>query len=109
VGKYGIDVEGLEGVGVAALTEAPEEQDLLVIDEIGKMELLSPRFREAVREALEGGRRVLGTIMLAPHPWADEIKRHPRVWLLPVSRENRPWVLDEVRRWLGALGRSGQR
>jgi len=100
VSKYGVDVEGLERVGVAALREATQECDVVVIDEIGKMELFSHAFREAVMEALDSERRVLGTIMLAPHPWADAVKRHPDVALIELTRANRAQVLEQVLDWV---------
>lgn len=103
VSKYGVDVAALERVGVAALRQAIREDKLVVIDEIGKMELLSPAFRAAVAEALEKGRAVLGTIMAAPHPFADVIKKDPRVTVSTVTRENRGQVLEEVVRWLKML------
>lgn len=100
VSKYGVDIDGLDRVGVAAVRDAIRECDLVVIDEIGKMELFSTLFREAVLEALDSGKRVLGTILLGPHPWADEIKRHPNVALIPLTRENRRQVLEQVLQWL---------
>jgi nucleoside-triphosphatase len=100
VSKYGVDTDNLDKVGVAALRRAIQECDIVVIDEIGKMELFSLAFREAVWEALESGKKILGTIMLPSHPWADQIKHHPRVKVLPVSRTNHQQVLEEVLRWL---------
>jgi nucleoside-triphosphatase len=73
----------------------------VVIDEIGKMELFSSAFREAVLEAIDSGKKVLGTIMLPSHPWADKIKQRPEVKVLQVSRANRQQVLGEVMGWLG--------
>jgi nucleoside-triphosphatase len=107
VGKYGVDVASLEQVGVAALRRAIQEYPVVVIDEIGKMELFSEAFRQAVLEALESGKKVLGTIMLKPHPWADEIKRRPEVNLVWLSRDNRQQVLIQTRSWLRELGGSG--
>ncbi len=100
VSKYGVDVEGLDRVGVSALRQATRECDLVVIDEIGKMELFSPAFKEAVLEAINSGKRVLGTIMLSSHPWADQIKRHPDVALIPLTRMNRSQVLEQVLEWV---------
>lgn len=102
VGKYGVDVESLERVGVSALRKAAEQCDLVVIDEIGKMELFSPDFREAVLELVGGEKRVLGTIMLQANPWADAIKRQPRVNLVTVTRDSYQQVLADVRDWLRA-------
>ena len=102
VGKYGVDIRSLDDVGVAALVSATQDRELVVIDEIGKMELFSASFRDAVSDALDSGKRVLGTVMLASHPWADRIKRHPNVALVSVTRENREQVLEKVIEWLEA-------
>ncbi|MEE9202746.1 MAG: nucleoside-triphosphatase, partial [Dehalococcoidia bacterium] len=100
VSKYGVDLAALEEVGVEALDRAVAGGELVVIDEIGKMELFSPAFRESVRGTVEGGHRVLGTVMQASHPFADAIKAHPRVRLLTLSRATYPQVLQEVVGWL---------
>lgn len=100
VGKYGVDIDGLEQVGVPALAKAINERDVVVIDEIGKMELFSGRFREVVLEALNSGKSVLGTIMFSPHPWADDIKRQPQVRLVEVARTNYRRVLADIESWL---------
>jgi len=100
VSKYRVDMDALDRVGVSALRQALKESDLIVIDEIGKMELLSPLFREAVMQAINSDKRVLGTIMVNPHPLADEIKRHPEVEVLLVTRDNHPQVVSRVLNWL---------
>jgi nucleoside-triphosphatase len=100
VSKYGVDVQNLDNVGIAAINQAIEISDLIVIDEIGKMELFSPRFREAVLKAIDSGKRVLGTIMLNPNPFADNIKRHPKVKVIQLTRANHDQVLREILDWL---------
>ena len=100
VSKYGVEVGNLDKVGVSAIQQATRECDMVVIDEIGKMELFSPCFMDAVLEAIDSGKRVLGTIMLSSHPWADNIKHDLRVALLTVTRMNRNQVRDEVLHWL---------
>ena len=103
VSKYGVDIDSLDRVGVSALNQAAEQCDLVVVDEIGKMELFSANFREAVLQIIGGGKRVLGTIMLNANPWADTIKRQPQVNLVEVTRVNYHQVLDDLRRWLRAI------
>ncbi len=100
VSKYKVDVDSLNRVGVSAIKQALIECDLIVIDEIGKMELLSPQFREAVQRAIDGDRRVLGTIMLNPNPFCDALKAHPRVRVLTVTGDNREQALAEISEWL---------
>lgn len=101
VGKYGVDVDALNRVAVSALVQALRERELTVIDEIGKMELLSPQFREAVTQALDSGRKVLGTIMLNPHPFADRVKWHSQVEVILLTRDNRAEAMRKVMEWLG--------
>jgi len=100
VGKYGVDIEKFEQVGVVSIERAAMESHLVVIDEIGKMELLSPRFKEVVLKIISSGRMILGTIMLAPHPWADSLKEHPQVNLVSITRANHQEVLQDLRGWL---------
>jgi len=101
VGKYGVDIEALNAVGVPAVIRAIERADLVVIDEIGRIELFSEAFREAVDRAIGSGRKVLGTIMLNSHPWADEIKKRPGVELLSLTRDSYSRVLADVLDWMG--------
>ena len=102
VGKYGVDVSVMDKVGVPALRQAAEQCDLVIIDEIGKMELFSAAFREAVAEIIGSGKRVLGTIMLQANPFGDAIKRQARVNLITVTRNNYQQVLESLHDWLKA-------
>jgi nucleoside-triphosphatase len=106
VGKYGVDVAALDKIGVPALRQAAARDNLVVIDEIGKMEMLSANFREAVLEITGSGQRVLGTIMLQANPWADAVKRQPRVNLVTLTRATYQKVLDDLRNWLAAVPNS---
>ena len=102
VSKYGVDIDSLDRVGVSALRKAAQECDLVVVDEIGKMELFSANFKEAVLEIIGSGKRVLGSIMLNAHPCAEAIKRRPQVDLVPVTGANYHQVSAELRQWLKA-------
>jgi nucleoside-triphosphatase len=103
VSKYGVDIDSLDKVGVSALEHAVRNCDLVVVDEIGKMELFSARFKEAVQNIIGSGKRLLGTIMLNPNPYADAIKRQPQVNLITVTRANHQQVLKELRDWLNTI------
>jgi nucleoside-triphosphatase len=89
VGKYGVDVEALDRVGVPAIRRAVEMGRLVVVDEMGKMELAAAAFRTAVDEALASAAPVLGTVMAASHPWADRVKAAPGVTLIEITVANR--------------------
>jgi len=96
VGKYHVNIENLDNTGVKAILEAVRNAGLIIIDEIGKMEILSPAFRDAVLQAINSNKRVLGTIMLNPNPFADKIKKDPGVKLITVTASNRDKVLEDL-------------
>ena len=102
VSKYGVDVDSLDRIGVSALRKAAQQYDLVIIDEIGKMELFSANFRQTVWQIIDSGKRVLGTIMLSPNPVADAIKHHPQVNLVTVTRTNHQQISEELQHWLNA-------
>ena len=45
-------------------------------------------------------KKVLGTIMLSPHPWADNVKRQPQVNLITLTHGNYQQVRAEILGWL---------
>ncbi len=96
VGRYAVDVPVFEAVGVEALEQAAREADLIVVDEIGKMELCSSRFVVALEAALTAAKPLLGTILQAPHPFTDALKRRPGVELYRLSGRNRADLQDAL-------------
>jgi len=102
VGKYRVDLEAVERVGVPAILAATRRGHLVVIDEIGKMEMTAPAFRDAVDEILAGAGVVLGTILGSSHPWADRIKARPGVRLIEVTPANRESLPSDLARLVGA-------
>jgi nucleoside-triphosphatase len=95
-GNYRVNLEAVEQVAVPAMLEALAEQKVVVIDEIGPMEILSPLFRETVRAILNSNARVVGTIVERPEPFADEVKGHPGVRVVVLTPENRVRLPLEV-------------
>jgi nucleoside-triphosphatase len=90
VGRYGVDLEGLERAicGIEMAMEAGGKRYIL-IDEIGKMELFSERFREFVTKALDSPLPVVATIFHRPHPFCDLIKARDDVRIVEVTVGNR--------------------
>lgn len=102
VGKYGVNLDELERVGVAALWRAIEEPSagLIVIDEIGRMELFSGQFCAAVEASLESPKPVLAAVMLGRHRWVDALKARPGVRLAQITVANRGDMPEQILRWL---------
>jgi nucleoside-triphosphatase len=90
VGKFGVDLSVLENVGVNALTEACEEADVIVIDEVGKMEVESDKFVAAVKSALDVEKPMLLTLhKKSRNPLLQDIRRRDDVRILEVTPINR--------------------
>jgi len=96
VGKYKVNLKDLEEIGVKAIEKGIEEGKIIFIDEIGKMELFSEKFKEAVLKALNSKNKVLATIMLAKNPFADKIKTRKDVKLFYLKRENFEEIKKEI-------------
>lgn len=96
VGKYRVDVVAFERVGVGGLENAVDEADVILIDEIGKMELHSERFRKAVLSALDSAKPVLATVMAHSDPFLDALKARSDVRVVEVTTENREHLAEEL-------------
>jgi nucleoside-triphosphatase len=62
VGRYRVNLGDLEGIGVEAIRNAAASSDVVIIDEIGPMELHSQKFREAIRKAAVSPKLVVGVV-----------------------------------------------
>ncbi|MDQ7037855.1 MAG: NTPase [Aquificota bacterium] len=99
VGSYGVNLRYFEDLALPVLERALKEKDkVVVIDEIGKMELFSKPFRELVRRIVYDPRlTVIATIPLRDvHPLVAEIRRLRGAVLIEVTKENRDFLADEV-------------
>ena len=96
VSKYGVNLKDLEEIGVKEIEKNLKENFLIVVDEIGKMEIFSSKFREAILKALNSKNKILGTIMLKENPFCDKIKKRKDTKVFYLTRENREKVKKEI-------------
>lgn len=96
VGKYRLDLSGLNAVGVHAIREALRARRLVVIDEIGPMEIRSLAFREAVIKALDSKCAMLATIFARSLSFTNAIKSRPDVTLIEIRPNNREQLVSEL-------------
>jgi len=94
VGRYGVDIDTFEAIGVESIRKAISTNELIIIDEIGRMELFSKKFREVVLQALKTG-RVIATIKKGRGRFIDEIKSRKDARVLEVNLENRETLLSK--------------
>jgi nucleoside-triphosphatase len=88
VGKYGVDLAAFERVALPALAD-PGTGDVVVIDELGKMELASAAFRDAVQRLLGTDCSLVATVHIHRHPFTDALKRRIEVARLDAGNRDR--------------------
>lgn len=105
VGRYAVNVAGLESLAVGSVRRGLAEGDAVFVDEVGPMELLSKSFVETVRQVLRSGKPSLLTVHAsARHPVVDEVKTcaGENLFFIDVGNRDRvPQAVYEVlRSWL---------
>ncbi|MEM1984765.1 MAG: nucleoside-triphosphatase [Candidatus Korarchaeum sp.] len=105
VSKYVIDLRRFESIAIPALTRAAKECKVIIIDEIGKMELLSNKFVEIVREVWRSNSIVVATAPLAKISEVEELKRSSEVICMKRGEAERVagYLLSRICRQLNAL------
>lgn len=95
VGKYGVDINGFEDF-LESIPFLDPATNLIVIDEIGKMECLSPKFRLLIEKILDSEKQVIATIALKGTGLIEEIKKRDDVMLIEITQSNRESLVSEV-------------
>lgn len=103
VGSYGIDVDTIDTLATGSIADAIAYDDLIVIDEIGKMELFSRAFRSIVVNALDSRKPVLAVIMAQSNDFADQVKNRDDVEVIEVTKENRDEIPGIIKRKVEGL------
>jgi len=103
VGPYSVDLAGLESVGLESLSTEDAPQ-LIVLDEVGKMESFSAPFRQQVEALLDGPHAVLGTVAAIGVGFVKKVRHDRRVTLVRMRREGRDGLVGEIVRRLQQAG-----
>lgn len=95
--NYRVNLEGVDTIAVPALVRAQARGALVIVDEIGPMEIFSDAFCLTVQALLDDANcALLGTIVARPYRFSDGVKRHPRAQIVPVTIENRVRLADAL-------------
>ncbi|MBD3229907.1 MAG: NTPase [Candidatus Lokiarchaeota archaeon] len=96
VSKYKVNLEDLNNISTEAIRNAINECDLIIIDEIGKMELFSESFQDNVLHALNSKKIVLATMGGIKHQFVKKIKERKDIEIITLTRENRDQIFREL-------------
>jgi len=95
VGKYRVDVIGFDAL-LDSIPFFDPLRRLIIIDEIGKMECFSDKFRKLLKALLDSEKVVIATIALKGEGLISEIKAREDVKLYEITRSNRDSLLGEI-------------
>lgn len=89
VGRFGVDVLAFERVALPALRRVQDSSAVVVIDELGRMELASEAFIDAVDNVLTTSVPVVATVHVHAHPVTDALQQRADVQRIIVTEGNR--------------------
>ncbi len=85
--RYGVSIENIENIAVPSIT--PIEGNIIILDEIGKMECFSKAFKQAATNTLDASNIVIGTITFGGKDFILEIKKREDIEINEVTMDNR--------------------
>jgi nucleoside-triphosphatase len=101
VRRYGVSIANIETIAVPSIT--PVNRNIIILDEIGKMECFSEVFKEAATRALDSSNIVVGTITFGGDDFILGIKKRGDMEILEVTPENRDMMPGSILRKIASL------
>ncbi len=99
IGEFSVELEAIDRFIVPQIESALQSGRVTIIDEIGRMQMLSPSFRSLTEKIVAADSLVIATIVHDPEPWSLPIKNHPNAVVITVDTQNRnalPGLLLEL-------------
>ncbi|HUL23518.1 MAG TPA: NTPase [Thermodesulfobacteriota bacterium] len=95
VGRYKVDVGGFEDF-LGRISFFDPSSAVIIIDEIGKMECLSNKFKRILEEVLDSEKWVIATVALKGSGLITGVKQRRDVKLFEMTKNNRDILLSEI-------------
>jgi nucleoside-triphosphatase len=95
VGRYGVDLAAFERVALPALGD-PGPGGVVVVDELGRMELASAAFRAAVVELLGRDVAVVATVHQGRDRFTEALRRRPDIRVVRVTEATRDALPEQL-------------
>lgn len=92
VGKYVVMIENLEKVVDFLKKKEKGEEKIFIIDEIGKMEILSEKFCYFIQNLLNSSLYLLATVGKGETNFLKKIKNYEPAYFCEVNKENRDFL-----------------
>ncbi|MEV5969630.1 nucleoside-triphosphatase [Streptomyces sp. NPDC051921] len=95
VGRYGVDLDVMEDLALPSITGGTPHR-LVLVDELGRMELASTSFRAAVDALFAADVDVVATVHARPDPYTDGLKHRPDIEVVQVTPAGRDALPGEL-------------
>ena len=95
VGKYGVNISDIENIAVPSIVPS-QEDEIIIIDEVGKMECLSQVFKETLIMVLDMPNWLIGSIAQKGDRFIQQIKEREDVMVININSENRDVIIDTI-------------
>ena len=93
VGKYSVNLEDLDQIAVPSMRPSTPDQ-IVVVDEIGKMECFSRLFKETLLKVLSSANLVIGSVAIKGDHFIQSIKKRDDVSLVSITEKTRDAALQ---------------
>lgn len=85
--RYGVSIKNIEEIAANSIT--PVDNNIIILDEIGKMECFSRKFVDAATKALNSDNIVIGTITFGGTDFILKVKERTDIEIIEVTLKNR--------------------
>ena len=95
VGNYRVNLEDLDQIAVPSMLPSTPDQ-IVVVDEVGKMECFSPLFKETLIQVLSSANLVIGSVAIKGDHFIQSIKKRDDVSLVSITEKTRDDALQLI-------------
>ena len=95
VGRYKVDVSGFEDF-LDGISFFDPSSNMMMVDEIGKMECLSDKFEKILKKILDSEKWVIATIALKGSGLIAGVKQRQDIKLFEITQNNRDVLFSEI-------------
>jgi len=89
ISRYGVEIDNFENLVLPVLKGAMNSNKIIIIDEIGPMQMYSDKFKSLLLQLEESNKKIIGTIFYDSFSFIDDFKNKPNVQIVELTLQNR--------------------
>jgi len=101
VRRFGVSIENIEKICIPSI--APKDNNIIILDEVAKMECFSEKFKQAALRALDSPNIVIGTIAFGGDDFILGIKKRPDLEIIEVTKDSRDGMPELILKKVGEI------